>query len=156
MSETTELETEVTTKTVAKVSDSVKAFAKMATMIPAQDPEQAVDSIIAQILAADSVDSLDSPWRTDKLEELMGHPLELHDLKRMDSDFSDGLGVYLVVRGFEATTGEEVTFTTGSVSVVAQLVKAYASGWFPLRCMVVESERPSRNGYKPHHIEILR
>lgn len=156
MSETKEVETTTTKAVDRKPSDAVREFAKMATMIPAQDPEQAVDSIIGQILAAGSVDQLDNPWRTDDLSELMGHHLEISDLKRMDSDYADGLGVYLVVRATELTTGEQVTFTTGSVSVVAQLVKAYASGWFPLRCMVVESERPSRNGYKPHHIEILR
>lgn len=156
MSESTEIEQVSEATVVEKVSPAVREFAKMATAIPAQDPDAAVDNILATILGAGSLDDLDAPWRTDDLAQLMGHPLVLTDIKRMDSDFSDGLGVYLVVKGAVKNTGEDITFTTGSVSVVAQLVKAYLAGWWPLECKVVESERPSKNGYKPHHIELLR
>lgn len=156
MSESTELEQVVEATAVEKVSPAVREFAKMVTMIPAQDASEAVDNILAQILAAENLDDLDAPWNTTKVDELTGHPLIVHSLKRMESDFTDGLGVYLVVGAAVKNTGEEVVFTTGSVSIVAQLVKAWAAGWFPLECKLVRAERPSADGYYPQHLELLR
>lgn len=156
MSETKEVEQVTEAKVVEKVSPAVREFAKMATVIPAQDPDEAVESILAQILGSENLDDLDAPWNTTKVEELTGHPLVVHSLKRMTSDFTDGLGVYLVVQAAVKNTGEEVTFTTGSVSIVAQLVKAYVSGWMPLECKLVRAERPTADGYYPQHLELLR
>ena len=156
MSESTEVATVAKDNKAPVLSDAVREFAKMAEIIPASDPEAAIDNIIAQVLAAPNIDSLDEPWRTDDLERLLGLPMEVHELKRMPSDFKDGLGVYLVVKGYVIGDGQEVTFTTGSVAIVAQLVKAYCAGWLPLKCRLVQADRPSSSGYYPQHLEVLR
>lgn len=130
-------------------------FAEMAKGIP-DAPEDGGLGIVAQIMEAGSVDSLDDPWRTRDMEKLAGERITVYDLHKLPSDFKDGLGVYLVVHAVRAETGEDVTVTTGSVSVVAQLVRAWAMGALPITVIPRIADRPSRNGYYPQHLEIVR
>jgi hypothetical protein len=71
-------------------------------------------------------------------------------------DYAEGLGVFLVCRVDQPHVGEEFILTTGSVSIVAQLVRAHTQGWLPLQVVPRKAAKPSRNGYFPMHLELVR
>lgn len=134
---------------------TLATFAHMAAVIP--DAEGAgMDNMLAAILGADSWDQLDAPWSTTSTDDAIGVVVTVTDLSRRPSDFAEGLGVYLIVSGYRTETGEPITYTTGSVSVVAQLVRAYAIGALPLTTKLVKAERASANGYYPVHLQVIR
>lgn len=122
--------------------------------VPEAD-EDAYGGILMAILNAESPADLDAAWTARSLEQYCDTPLRVESIKRMPSDFADGLGAYLVVNAVIPGDGERVTMTTGSVSVVAQLVKANALGAFPLIVVPRKANRPSANGYYPMHLEIV-
>jgi hypothetical protein len=123
------------------VSEATLAvFAQMAAGIPIADDDQAYESIVSQILAAADVDALNAPWDTDAADRLAGHQLKIEELTRRPSDFKGGLGMYLVCKGVDQATGERFTWTTGSVSVVAQLARAYYLGKLPIVAQLVVGE----------------
>jgi len=143
--------------TTLDVSDPrLREFAQMVNLLPQSDPNDAMLSIVAQIAGADDPTALDSPWLTDDVEQLIGVWIDVQSVKAMPSTYAGGLSVFLVVTAARPDTGELVTFTTGSVSIVAQLVKAFAAGWLPLPCKIVRASRESSNGYFPMHLEINR
>ena len=132
----------------------VEAYESMIATVPeaGQDGFERILEVIAQ---ANNVADLDAAWRSRGMEELAGIPLTIRGIKKMPSDFESGLPWFLVVDGVNEVTGEPVTVTTGAVSVVAQLVKAWSMGAFPIRVRPVVAERPSRSGYYPQHLEVL-
>lgn len=132
----------------------IAAYESMIASVPeaGQDGFERILEVIAQ---AGDVRDLDAAWRSRGLEELAGVPLTIRSIKKMPSDFDSGLPWFLVVEAVNEVTGEPVTVTTGAVSVVAQLVKAWSMGAFPLRARPVVAERPSKSGYYPQHLEIL-
>lgn len=132
----------------------VQDFRTWAVDIPTGGEDTAQLSILETIAAAGTPTGLDAPWETTGTDTLLGRMLVISALKRMPSDYPTGLGFFLVVSGADADTGEAVTFTTGSVSVVGQLVKAFHEKWLPLKCELVESERPTKSGYKPQHLRV--
>jgi hypothetical protein len=113
------------------------------------------EGILRALAMATDVLDLDAPWRSQGLGELINTPLVLTGIRKMPSDYPGGLPWFLVADGAIAATGETVTFTTGSVSVVAQLVNAWRLEKFPLRVIPRQAERPSRSGYFPQHLEIV-
>lgn len=135
-------------------AELVQQFAQMAMMIPSETTD-AVESIIEAILQAPTWENLSDPWETSKVDKLTGKTWIIHDLMRRPSDFRDGLGIFLVVRMSDRSTGESTVWTTGAVACVAQLARAYAAGWLPLYAQVVVAERATSAGYKPHHLKFL-
>lgn len=131
----------------------VQRFAQMAMAIP-EDSGDATERIVAQILSAETVDELDAPWDVSKAGKIAGHVLKITSLKRVQSSFKGGLGIFLVAEYFDAETGEGGTFTTGSSSVVAQLARAFHLGGLPIFCELVIAERESNNGFRPHHLKM--
>ncbi len=142
-----------TTTDVAISPDTVAMFAQMAMAVPDAEGSGS-ERILLAILGAKSWDELDDPWDSTKTDTLIGHNLVVREILRRPSSFADGLGIFLVVKGTDLDEDEDVTFTTGSISVVAQLVKAYLLGAFPLYVVLRQSERPTERGYYPHHLEI--
>jgi hypothetical protein len=125
----------------------------MATLVPSETGD-AVESILDAILNAPTWEQLSAPWETAEVEALAGRVLRIDSIVRRPSDFRDGLGVFLVVHYVDVTSGETGVLTTSSVSVVAQLVKAYAAGWLPIYASFVIAERPTEAGYRPHHLKV--
>ena len=78
------------------------------------------------------------------------------ELSRQCQFGHEWLGWYLVVKCDQPEIGEEFTTTTGSVSIVAQLVRAHVAGWLPLLVVPKQSEKPTRKGYRPMHLELVR
>lgn len=132
----------------------VEAYDSMLATVP--DAEGAgYDRILEAIARAGSLAELDAPWRSSGLEELAGIPLVIRGISKIPSDFPGGLPWFLVVDAVSEPTGEPVTVTTGAINVVAQLVKAWSLGAFPLRVRPTVADRPTKSGYFPQHLEIL-
>lgn len=136
--------------------ETIQAFAAMATDIPEAGGD-GFDALLAQIIGAEDTADLDAPWRSDGLTALLNVPLRIDGLRRMPSEYGGGLPFFLIVQAADLTTGEAVTVTTGAVSVVAQLVKAWSLGAIPgWRVIPRQAERPSSSGYYPQHLEVMR
>jgi hypothetical protein len=138
------------------VSDATLAlFAEMAAGIPEADDSEAYESIVLQLLQADGVDQLNAPWDTDTAEQLNGHQILIQELTRRPSDFKGGLGMYLVCKGTDQGTGERVTITTGAISVVAQLARAYFVAGLPIVAQWIIGDPSPRTGRRPQHLQII-
>lgn len=134
---------------------ALQRFQDMAMLIPETESDGGA-SFIMDIMNAQSAADLDANWAEKDSEKMVGVELQFEGVTRSVSDFSDGLGVFLVVKATDTKTGEPVTFTTGSSNVVAQLVKAYTESWFPFQGVIVKSIKASKAGYYPQHIQIAR
>lgn len=128
-------------------------FAEMVTLIPAESGGGA-ERILAQILNAGQWDELDAPWETSKAEHLIGKKWWLDSAERRPSDFREGLGMFLVLRGRHQGSGHEVIMTTSSISVIGQVTRAYSIGALPMLVEVIVAERATQAGYRPHHLKI--
>jgi hypothetical protein len=135
--------------------DVVEVYESMLAAVPDAGGD-GMDGILAAIAAATDVSHLDAPWRSAGLEAFVNQPLVIMGIRKLPSSYQGGLAWFLVVDAGIPATGELVTITTGSVSVVAQLVKAHQLDSFPLRVMVRQSERPSAAGFYPQHLEIVK
>lgn len=116
----------------------------------------AVASILEAIAEAERPEDLDAPWRADGLGAYLGRRIVITAVRRLPSEYEGGLRWFLVLEGADALTGERIVATTGSVSVVAQLAKAVALDALPLEVIPRAAERPSKAGYRPQHLEIVR
>lgn len=136
--------------------DTMALFAQMAVGIPETAGEDAYDNILTQLFTATNANELNAPWDTHKAEQLEGHRLRVETVKRSESDFQEGLGMYLVLQGLDLTSGEKFTLTIGSVAVVAQVAKIHYMQGFPFTCRVVFAERPTKRGYRPIHLQVIQ
>lgn len=134
-------------------ADLVRRFSEMALMLPETESDSGA-GIIEAILGAVDVHDLDAPWDTKDPDALIGQWLIITDATRSMSTYKESLGVFLVITAVQEDTGEEITFTTGSMSIVAQVVKAYAQDMLPLRAKLVRAEKPTASGYWPQHLVV--
>lgn len=131
----------------------VQQFSEMAMMLPETESDGGA-SILEAILNAVDVQATNKIWDGRDLGEYKNQTIIIERATRSRSDFQEGLGLFLVASAVLEQTGEAITVTTGSMSVVAQVVKAYANDELPLRCIVRVAERPSQAGFYPQHLEI--
>lgn len=130
-------------------------FAAMVVGIPEADDSEAYEAIVTQLLNADGVDALNAPWNSDAAEHLNGHRLRIESITRRPSDYSEGLGQFLVCKGIDMGTGEPFVLSTGSVSIVAQLVRAHYLKAFPVIAELVIADKPTKKGYRPQHLNVI-
>lgn len=132
-------------------SELLQQYAAMAMIIPSEDGD-AVENILAAILAAPTWEKLDEPWDASGAAKLAGVTFRIDSVIRRPSRYRDGMGIFLVVSCTHGKTGEKVTWTTSSTAVVAQLVVAHCKGWLPIWATVVIADKPTESGYYPHHL----
>lgn len=143
MSESTEV-TPLSPKMLAQ-------FADMIRLVPGGSG--GIESMLAQIFAANDLQGLDAPWQGDGLPELpVGPLLVFNAIEPRESDYKGGLGAYLVIDCISPSTGEVKKYSNGAVMVVGQLVKAFVAGEFPFAGFVEEVE--TRAGFKSQHIKV--
>lgn len=149
-------EIEPTSTEVALIQDAalLEEFAHMAMAIPTQEGN-ATEDILRQVLQAKTWEELDAPWSTSALDDVLGKPMRLTGAKRMPSSFAEGLGVFLVLTLVDPRTGEKYVKTTGSLAIVAQVVRAYFLGVTAMTVIWRRAERPSTRGYYPQHLEVV-
>jgi hypothetical protein len=132
-------------------AQALDSYQSMLSKVP-EGGGGSADNIILQLAEAKTVKDLDRPWETNSFANMDGKIISVTDIKRMVSDFDSGFGYYLVVTYTDGETGEVRNGITGSVSIVAQLIRAYTLGAFPVSCLIKKSERPSKNGFYPMHL----
>lgn len=145
---------EIANTQTAEISEIGLRLRELIDAVPQTTADDAQFRMIEQILQARSAAELDAPWgSTAGLGEYNGETVTVHSIKRAPSSFA-GVGIFLIL---DVTTedGEHHVVTTGSVSVMTQLLKAYELNAFPLKCRPVVSERASGNGYYPQHLEMV-
>lgn len=132
-----------------------EAFLAMLRDVP-EPGDDAMAQIAAQIMGAESLEDLDRPWDSEGMRDYDGQVLRVHAIRQLPSSYTKGLGVYLVCECDQPHIGEKFVLTTGSVSIVVQLVVANARGWLPLEVVPRQAdERPGREG-RPMHLEVVR
>jgi hypothetical protein len=112
-------------------------------------------NIIEAILRAESADEIDAAWEARSLEAYEGRRITVTGLRKGQSDFADGLGVYLLIDAVD-DQGKKIVLTTGSVSCVVQLLKLHTLGALPVTLIPRKAERASAAGYFPLHFEKAR
>jgi hypothetical protein len=132
----------------------VATFSAMALLIP-EDESNAMESILQQVFGSSTWENLGDPWETATAEHLAGRTFLIERVTRHDSDFSGGIDLFLVVHAVEMRTGEQIVFSTGSLAVMAQLVRAHTAGWLPLFAQLVIAERPTKDGFRPQHLKFV-
>ena len=146
---------------VAMNPDTLATIDALASLIP-EGGEDAVQRMAEQILSTASANDLDAPWRSLGLRKLNGVPILVTDLKRMPSDFDQGLGFYLIATVAIKASGEILSVSTGSAFVVLQLLRAWGlerqtpGTVFPWGVIPRVSDKPTANGFYPMHLEVIR
>ena len=121
-----------------------------------ESPELDPLELATRVLFAENVNQLDQPWNTDSMAQFENVRITITDVKRLESELPGGMGWFLVVDGVLTGTKEPVTFTTGSISVMLQIARAYELDALPLAVIVRRAQRPSKSGFYPYHLEIER
>lgn len=135
--------------------DVIEAYEAMIAQVPDAGGD-GVEAILAQLAGITDPSKLDTPWRSGGLAEYAGRMVIVRGIRKMASDFDGPLPWFLIVDGQDVQTGEEIHLTTGATSVVAQLVRAFQLGAFPLAVIPRIAERPTKDGYYPMHLEVAR
>ena len=133
----------------------IEAYEAMIADVPDAGGE-GMDAILQALATATDIRDLDAPWRSGNLESFLNTPIVVTGIRKLPSDYDGGLPYFLVVDAGVRASGELVTITTGAVSVVAQLVKAHGLDAFPLTVVPRRADRPSRSGFYPLHLEVVR
>lgn len=102
------------------------------------DPSEVEAAIVAQVLAADSLEGTFLDASLAKWQDHLSEPFEVKDLRWNVSAFEGKLGVYAVVDALSIATGERATLGVGGSVVVAQLRKWQRDGWLPVKCRLEE------------------
>lgn len=143
----------------AEVLDSApgvrEAFMLMLMEVPEPDDDAAV-KIVGAILGAERAEDLDKPWDSDGMRDFFEQRVTVHSITRRPSDYKGGLGVYLGCDCAIPRTGDKLFISCGSVSAVAQLVRAHALQAFPLTVIPTVAKKATPNGYWPYHLAIVR
>jgi hypothetical protein len=133
----------------------LRQFAEMAAVIPEAEPDGGA-SLIEAIFNAGSEQELSSRFGTASEDEMLNREIIVNRIERMPSDYRDGLGIFLVIHFYDTKTQRPGTFTSGSMAVLAQLVRAYAEGWLPLHCKLMKAEKKTKAGFYPHHLHVFK
>lgn len=145
-------------KTVVEVQDQDLGMVlrDLIEKVPETTTDDAQYRIVQTIMAARDYTELDAPWSgTSGLGAYNDQTIVIHDIRKAPSSFTGGPGIFLIL-DVEGEDGDHHVVTTGSISVVVQLLKAYDMQAFPLACIPKVSKRQSRNGYWPQHLEMVR
>lgn len=135
--------------------DVIEAYEAMIDQIP-DAGQDGLEGILAQLAAVTSPDQIDAPWQAGGLADYVGRPIVVEGARKMPSDYPGPLPWFLILDGYTSDTGEPVHATTGALSVVAQVVKAQVAGWLPMTVIPRLAERPTKDGYYPMHLEVVR
>lgn len=117
--------------------------------------DSGAEAIVAQLLAAETIDDLNAPWDGTSGRNLAGKRLTIRGISARPSSFEGGAGIFLVADAVDAKTGERAVFTTSALAPVIQLAQAYKRGLFPLLVEIVVAERPTARGFYPYHLRVL-
>lgn len=114
-----------------------------------EDAEQASRDIVMQILQAADADEILEGAEVTPAKAMLGKPLRINGARAKKSAYEEGATMYVLIDAVDLGTGEVVKISCGSRNVLAQLYRTYQLNAFPLDCRILESERPTANGFRP-------
>lgn len=133
----------------------IQAYQSMLMAIPEVE-EGSYAGILMQLASATNVYDLDAPFRSDSLATFKDQEIEVRSVRRSESEYEGGLGQFLIVDFVLLASGEKFTLSTGSVTTVAQIARAVSLGIMPFRCIPRVAAKPTKKGFYPQHLEILK
>lgn len=116
----------------------VQQFAEMVRTMPRLDADGGA-AILEQILNAASPEAINAIFDDEANKEPVGVEIVIESAEVGESDFEDGLGVFLLVKAIRTDTGEAIRFTTGARSVVATIAWAWANNKLPMAAVVTQT-----------------
>lgn len=140
--------------TIARLAAiNTKATELLADIPTAEDDGGA--GIYEMLLNAVDLTDLNRPWENSGLEAMQDQRLIIDGMTKLESDYAEGPGWYLLLHGASEATGDEVTASTSSLAIMLQCVQIYRKGWMPCTVIPRVSERKTRSGYEAWHLEII-
>lgn len=122
-------------------------LAELAAGVPESDEDEDIgEVIIARILNAETIEDALTPSSAPGMRDIVDVPIVVHDIRRKNGGQNPEMGFYLLAAVEIQGTGEQAVMSTGATNVVAQLLKAYQLGSFPLACKILEVESKSNPG----------
>ena len=88
--------------------------------------------IVAETLSANTKEEIFGDSEAEGLADYEWRVIRIQALSLRESDYEDGLSHYAVIQAVDLATGEEITVTTGSARVLAQLARSIDLGLLPV------------------------
>lgn len=127
---------------------------KMETIPEAGD--DVMERMLEMIVTIDRIEYIDAPWNSNGLGEYADFVLTLRGLKKVPSDYANTCGWFLAVDAVLKHDGSGITATTSSRLVMGQLITIHEKAWFPCDMIPRYSDRPTKDGYYPMHLDLHR
>jgi hypothetical protein len=132
----------------------IARFVDMVAVIPDFTDDGGL-SMAAEILSASEPGDLDSRWDDRAEDALVGVEQIIYELEKAPSTIAENkLPFYLIVYAADRKSGERIRWTTSSLAIISQLIKASVAEWLPLAAKVVVGDRTAK-GFYPKHLQIL-
>lgn len=135
-----------------EVTDSevlVKAVFEGSDVELVDDPVEAQKEILRRILSAETPDELLNVAGAQSWSDLLGVPIEVHEVSLRRSAYDEGSRVYAIVAGTRMDDGSAVTLSIGGVNVLGQLMQAARKGWLPMTFALRRADKPTAAGFYP-------
>lgn len=127
-------------------------LARIMEMLP-EPPDDVVDKITAQILQAPTLEAENQVWDSTSSKNCIGRLYEFLSVHVLPSDQPDSrLPYYVVANAIDRETGEKTVVSSGSMSIVASLVKAQLMGRLPAVAEIMGPRRETKNKRMPLHL----
>lgn len=98
-------------------------------------------SLIEQILSAETPDQILTPVEVMQPRDMVGEPLEIFAMRLQKSEYEVGSPMYASIEAKMLSTGEPVVVNCGQKPVMAQLVRLQQLDSFPFRAFFRETGR---------------
>lgn len=135
-------------ETLPDVPQPRQTFAEAAASIAIMedDPNRMLDDIVN----ADSIDAIldGGSGNLVHLKDMLTVPFTVSSVALRESDYQDGAGAFAII---DATLDDDtaVVITTGSSTILAQLIRMVQLSAFPIRVRATQSDKATKAGYYP-------
>lgn len=141
------------------------AVLDMAVSLMEMIPEAVDDDgtgIIANLLAAEGWEDLNTQAKLPAGKDLVGETLVLRAVSRRVSEIEDdeegngfSLPHYLIIDSVRSGLATEVRWQTSSPGLVVPICKLYVWGKFPATVRIDQSDKPTKRGFRPLNLNVL-
>lgn len=133
----------------ATMTEAVRTFVSDVADKVTGSSEDAVLDIVAGILSADTLDKILSPGDVRHSQEAVGSVFTIHAVKWARSSFGEGLPFYAILTVSGLDDDKTDLLSCSATNVMAQVWSMDHHGLLPATVMLVESKRPTPDGYRP-------
>jgi|SRR6516165_6844513 hypothetical protein len=116
------------------------------------DPDGMQWEIAERLALANTAEELFNPNGALGWSQQMDRRVIVRRVRWLPSDMDGGAGFYALVDAVDADSGEALVLTSGSFNVLVQLARAEQLGILNDPVKLVESDRPTADGYRPQRL----